>query len=285
MKQGKAKAKAKAKAKGNKSMMVPSSSLSNRSKIHVDLLPVLKDNYVYLIHNQEEAWVVDPGEAKPVIEAIQKRKLCLKGVVNTHHHFDHTGGNYKIKEAFSCPIYAPLKGKDNIKLADHWVHEGDKIEILHTEMEVLEVPGHTQDHIALYLKEAQALFSGDALFSLGCGFLFEGSPEQMWESLKRLRNFPDSTFLYCGHEYTLSNARFAKHVDPQNEELVAFYEEISLQVKRGEPTLPSTLGKEKRFNPFLRCDDLDFKEQLGLAHLSHQEVFAHLREQKNHFAP
>ena len=253
-------------------------------KIQIELIPALRDNYIYLVHDGEGAWVIDPGEARPVTEALQNRHLSLRGIVNTHHHFDHTGGNHELRESFSCPIYAPLKGKDKIKFAEHWIGEGDKIEVLNAKMEVLEVPGHTLDHIALYLSEAQALFVGDTLFSLGCGFLFEGSPEQMWVSLKRLRDFPDETFIYCGHEYTLSNAHFARHIDPQNKELIALCEQVSLQAKRGEPTLPSTLIREKKCNPFLRCDDHDFKKRLGVSHLSHEMFFAHLRKQKNHFA-
>ena len=181
-------------------------------------------------------------------------------------------------------IYAPLKGKNKIQGVDHWLCEGDKIDLLDTLVEVLEVPGHTQDHIALYIEKAKALFSGDTLFSLGCGFLFEGSSEQMWKSLQRLRNLPSATSVYCGHEYTMNNAHFVRHIDPQNRAFETLYKEIILQVKRGEPTLPSTLRREKRWNPFLKCDDLDFKERLGLPHLSHEAFFTYLREQKNNFS-
>ena len=269
--------------------------MNTKKDIEVCLLKALRDNYIYLIYNHgpnheknynisKEVWVVDPGEAKPVQIALKEQRLHLKGIINTHHHFDHTGGNRELKEAFSCPIYAPLKGKSKIKEADYWLEEGGTLELFKgIQAKILEVPGHTLDHVALYLDSPPSLFVGDTLFSLGCGFLFEGSPKQMWKSLQRLRKFPDTTHIYCGHEYTLSNARFAKHIEPKNKALQELYLELSLQRQRGEPTLPTTLAKEKRFNPFLRCDEPQFKSQLGLNALSDDEVFACLREQKNNF--
>ena len=251
--------------------------------IHVHFIKALKDNYIYLIHKDQESWVIDPGEAEPVKKALKKQNLLLKGIINTHHHFDHTNGNHELKREFSCPIYAPLKGKNKIEEVDHWLKEGDEMELLGTKMQVLEVPGHTLDHIALYFKAIEAFFVGDTLFSLGCGRLFEGNPEQMWQSLQRIRSFPDSTRIYCGHEYTLANAHFAKHIESQNKELKELYSELSLQRQRGEPTLPSILSKEKRLNPFLRCDEVSFKQLLGLDSISSEQVFAYLREKRDRY--
>lgn len=220
--------------------------------IDVVALHAFQDNYIWLIRSGRNAAVVDPGDARPVIEYLRTEQLDLTAILNTHHHADHIGGNGKLLEQFQAAVYAPHD--ERIADATHRLREGDRVTLgeLGLELEVLEIPGHTRSHIAFHA--AGMLFCGDTLFACGCGRLFEGTPRQMYASLAKLAALPDATRVYCGHEYTLSNLRFAQTVEPENPELVRWEQEASALRARNEPTLPSTIGREKAANPFLRCD-------------------------------
>ncbi|MBU0859895.1 MAG: hydroxyacylglutathione hydrolase, partial [Alphaproteobacteria bacterium] len=185
---------------------------------HVQIVPVLQDNYAYIIESDGVYAVVDPGEAGPVIEALQKNKLSA--ILLTHHHGDHIGGAAELKKRYSAAIIAPAAEEHRIQDIDVMVREGDIYTVGQTEFHVIETPGHTAGHVCFYAPAEKFLFSADTLFSLGCGRLFEGTAEQMWESLQKLAALPDDTLVYCGHEYTAANARFALDVEPDNKDLI-----------------------------------------------------------------
>lgn len=255
------------------------------AKLEVELVPALSDNYVYLIHDPEtgDTAVIDPAEPDPVIEALEHKGWKLGHILNTHHHADHIGGNMVLKERFGVPIVAPASEKSRIPVIDVAVREGDTYTVGKHTARVIETPGHTTGHIAFWFETADALFCGDTLFVLGCGRMFEGTPEQFWDSLKKLRGLPDSARVYCGHEYTQSNARFAVAVDPGNDALAARAKEIDATRAAGRPTIPSLLGDEKRINPFLRADDPAMQAAVGMAGKPAHAVFAEIRKRKDSF--
>lgn len=194
--------------------------------------------------------VVDPGDAAPVLEFLRRERRALAAVLCTHHHPDHVGGALTLRDACGVPVYGPAN--ETIDAVTHRLREGDSVELpsLGRRFDVLEIPGHTRGHIA-FVGDG-LLFCGDTLFSAGCGRLFEGTPEQMYRSLSRLAALPESTAVYCGHEYTLSNLSFALAVEPQNPDVLDYRREAQERLARGAPTLPSTIGRELRVNPFLR---------------------------------
>jgi hydroxyacylglutathione hydrolase len=187
--------------------------------IQIEIINALSDNYIYLLHNDKEniTAVIDPGEAEPVSKFLREKKLNLDQIINTHHHNDHTAGNKELKKIWGAKIIAPLYEKGRIPNVDIYVSEGDSISIAGKNAQVIYTPGHTLDHICFYIPDQKYLFSGDTLFYLGCGRVFEGTMEQMWKSLLKLKSLPDDTLVYCGHEYTLSNAKFSIHIDPNNQ--------------------------------------------------------------------
>lgn len=253
--------------------------------LDVTLIPALSDNYVYLLRDTEtgQTGVVDPAQAAPVQAALDERSWHLNLILNTHHHLDHTGGNVELKARHGALVCGPKADAGRIGALDRQLAEGDTIEIGNQEATVFEVPGHTAGHIAFWFAEAKALFCGDTLFALGCGRLFEGTPEQMWTSLRRLRDLPDDSMVYCGHEYTQSNARFAVHVDPNNGALADYRQWVDEQRSDGQPTIPTTLGREKRTNPFLRADVPAVAAAVGLVGSAPADVFAALRSRKDAF--
>ena len=255
------------------------------SSLTVEMIPVLSDNYVYLIHEASAGvtGVVDPAVAAPVLERLAEKGWSLDWILSTHHHADHTGGNMELKQATGCKIAGPGKDAARIPGIDVKLVEGDRFKLGEAEAEIFETPGHTSGHISYWFQGSNALFCADTLFSLGCGRLFEGTPEDMWKSLKKFDALPDQALVYCGHEYTQSNARFALSVDPDNVALKARAEEVDRQRAAGAPTVPTTLGMERATNPFLRPDDSAIRAQLAMEGADVVEVFAEIRRRKDSF--
>jgi hydroxyacylglutathione hydrolase len=232
-------------------------------------VPAFSDNYIWLVHDQEsgETAVVDPGDAAPVLAEAQRREWTIGQIWNTHWHPDHTGGNIAVKQATGARISGPAVGR--IPARDVGLAEGSDLRIGKHVARVIEVPGHTLDHVALIFDEERIAFVGDTLFAMGCGRLFEGTPQQMYRSLQRLAGLPEEARLYPAHEYTLSNARFAVHADPGNEALAGRLAEVEALREAGAITLPTTVAQERETNPFVRA--------------SNWEEFARLRADKDSF--
>ncbi len=252
----------------------------------VHQLPALNDNYIYLVedHNSDALAVVDPADASPVDKACRVLGKPLTHILNTHHHWDHTDGNKQLKERFNCEVIGAAIDAIRIPQIDLEVDEKSNLKIGSLEISILSVPGHTHGHIAYLIDDA--LFCGDTLFGGGCGRLFEGTPEQMWNSLTKLARLPDNTQLYCAHEYTLANLRFAKHVDRNNSELDARISTDTRKRMHRLPTIPSSIGVEKNTNPFLRPLDDDFCHQYAAAQGINSDpltVFTYLRASKDRF--
>lgn len=253
--------------------------------LEIVLVPALSDNYVYLLHDAGTGAtaVVDPAEAEPVEAALAERGWTLSQIVNTHHHHDHIGGNDALKAKYGVPIVGPRSEAARIPGMDVTVGDGDTVDIIGHTATVYETPGHTTGHIAFHIADSAALLCGDTLFALGCGRMFEGTPAQFWTSLSTLRSLPTETRIYCGHEYTQSNARFALSVDGGNAKLKARAEEIDRLRAAGRPTIPSTIGDELDTNPFLRADDPAMAAAVGMAGADPVAVFAEIRKRKDAF--
>ena len=251
--------------------------------LEIELVPCLRDNYAYLVHDRDAGLtaVVDPSEPEPVRKALLGRGWRLTHVLNTHHHFDHTGGNLPLKEASGATIVGPGKDRDRIPGIDIGVDETTGWSFGTRQVRVLEIPAHTRAHIAFVLDDAA--FTGDTLFAMGCGRLFEGTPAMMWTSLSKLMTLPDATRIFCGHEYTLNNGRFAVTLEPGNTALAARMREVEAARARQAPTIPSTLSLEKKTNPFLRPDSAEIRRSLGLVNGGDVEVFAEMRKRKDSF--
>jgi hydroxyacylglutathione hydrolase len=253
----------------------------------VEVFPVraFNDNYVWTLISGENAAVVDPGDATPVLEYLRAQKLTLTAILNTHHHADHVGGNEALLRQYRVPVYGPHD--ERIATVSHRLREGDRFMLdgIGIELSVLEIPAHTRSHIAFF--GADMLFCGDTLFACGCGRLFEGTPQDMYDALAKLTALPDRTRVYCGHEYTLSNIRFARAVDPDNALLVQWEQQAAAQRERGEVTLPSTIGREKAANPFVRCGEpaviAGASRHAGKALADAVSVLAEIRHWKNNF--
>lgn len=253
--------------------------------LDIHQIPVLHDNYVYLAHEAETGAtaVIDPAVAAPVLESADAKGWRITHILNTHHHGNHVGGNLEIKERTGCTIVGARSDAGRIPGIDVQLSEGDNYALGNATAKVIDVAGHTSGHIAYWFEESDALFCGDTVFALGCGRLFEGTPAQMWDSLSKLRALPDDTRVYCGHEYTAGNAKFALTIEPDNAELAARAEEIAAARARGEPTIPSQLGLEKRTNPFLRADLPELQAAIGMPNCSTVTAFAEVRGRKDRF--
>lgn len=256
--------------------------------IKIDALPAFTDNYIWLLQDLERrrCAVVDPGDAAPVQAWLAAhRDWQLSDILITHHHHDHVGGVAQLKAATGARVLGPAK--ENIPARDLALGEGDRVEVLSHIFDVTEVPGHTLGHIAYYQADQHWLFCGDTLFAAGCGRLFEGTAEQMHDSLSRLAALPAQTLVYCTHEYTLSNLRFAQAAEPNNPEVAQRLLEVSAWREAGQISLPSTLALERATNPFLRSAETSIKEKIderdGTRNRSPSEVFAGLRAWKDNF--
>ena len=228
------------------------------SALEIVRIPVLSDNYVWLVHDaaSKATTVVDPAVSDPVLAAANARGWAITDIWNTHWHPDHTGGNADIVARFGATVTGPEAERAKIATLDHGVAEGDTVRIGDHVAQVIETPGHTAGHIVFHLADDAILFSGDTLFAMGCGRLFEGEPAQMFANMQRFAQFDDATVVYGAHEYTLSNARFALTVEPDNVALQARMVSVEALRAAGEPTLPTTIGEERATNPFLRARDV-----------------------------
>ena len=255
------------------------------ARLSIELIPCLRDNYAYLVRDEGEGLcaVVDPSEPDPVKAKLKERGAKLTHILNTHHHFDHTGGNIPLKEEFGAIIVGPEKDRDRIPGIDVGVTESAPWQFGAHEARILEIPAHTRAHIAFVFSGSDAAFTGDTLFAMGCGRLFEGTPAMMWAAMQKLMTLPDRTRVYCGHEYTLANARFAVTVEPHNADLQARLKEVEAMRAKGEPTVPSTIGQEKRTNPFMRPDSPEIRKVLGMEAASDVDVLGETRKRKDNF--
>jgi hydroxyacylglutathione hydrolase len=253
--------------------------------LHILIIPALTDNYIYLLHEpvNGETAVVDPAEAGPVLDALKKNGWRLNYIFNTHHHGDHVGANLRLKQHTDCRIVGSAADRARIPGIDITVGDGDIVKLGNQAFRVIDTPGHTLGHIVYYNADSQALFCGDTLFSLGCGRLFEGSAEQMWHSLQKLKAFPAETRIYCAHEYTAANGRYALSVDADNSQLRQRISEVAELRRQNLPTLPSTIGEELATNPFFREDDANIRRYINMTEQSALATFAKLRQLKDQF--
>jgi hydroxyacylglutathione hydrolase len=235
------------------------------TQVQVTAIPALSDNYIWAIIHQDKAVIVDPGEAEPVERFLKQHHLSLAGILLTHHHWDHTNGAAALHQRYHVPVFGPAE--DHIPSVTHALRDGDSVKIPDFPIvwRVMAIPGHTLGHVAYYADGM--LFCGDTLFSAGCGRLFEGTAQQMYDSLSQLAALPCNTRVYCGHEYTVKNLQFAQTVEPENTRIVTRLEEVQALRNQQLPSLPSTIKIELETNPFLRCDS--------------PEVFAALRRLKD----
>jgi len=253
--------------------------------LNIHLVPCLSDNYAYLVHepSTNSVAVVDPSEAAPVNAALERHKLKLTHILNTHHHFDHTGGNLDLKEQHNARVVGPRADRERIPGIDEEVGEGDVWAFGAAKAKIFDIPAHTKGHIAFWFEADKAVFTGDTMFAMGCGRLFEGTPAQMWSSLSKLAALPADTRVFCGHEYTLSNGKFAVTLEPANAALKKRMAEVESLRAGGRPTIPSTIGLERETNPFLRPTSPELRKSLGLETADVVEVFAETRRRKDVF--
>ncbi|KAM0946525.1 putative hydroxyacylglutathione hydrolase [Dioscorea sansibarensis] len=259
---------------------------SMASSLEIELVPCLQDNYAYLLHDTDTGTVgvVDPSEALPIINALDRKNQNLTYILNTHHHHDHTGGNMELKARYGAKVIGSSKDKDRIPGIDITLHDGETWMFAGHEVLVMETPGHTKGHVSYYFPGCGAVFTGDTLFSLSCGKLFEGSPEQMVSSLQKIMSLPEETNVYCGHEYTMSNTKFALSIDPNNEALQAYAAHVAQLHSKNLPTIPTMLKTEKLCNPFLRTSSTEIRQALNIpVSASDAKALGIIRQAKDNF--
>lgn len=251
----------------------------------VSLFLCLQDNYGVLLHDPASGATaaIDAPEPEPVEAALKAKGWKLTDILVTHHHADHTQGIPALKQKHGCRVVAPQEVSSRFDFVDETVREGDRVSVGKLTGSVIDTPGHTAGHISYWFHDDALAFVGDTLFSIGCGRVIEGTAEMMWTSLKKLRDLPDDTQIYCGHEYTLANIRFALTIEPDNAALKARAKEAEQEVARKRPTIPTSLGDEKKENPFLRADIAEVAAGIGMAGKPAAQVFAEIRERKNRF--
>ena len=253
--------------------------------INIEPIEAFSDNYIWLLTTNEGSLVIDPGESNKLLKILKEKDLDLKAILITHHHYDHTGGIEEILSAKSIDVYGP---NNNINSINIRVSNGSKINLLGIEFEVIEIPGHTLDHVAFFSENNgnPILFCGDTLFAGGCGRVFEGTFEQMHDSLSILKELPINTKIYCGHEYTESNLKFAKSVEPLNQKIVSRYNEVIELRKQGIPSLPTTLELELETNPFLRVGLKEVQQEISKKFntpKNDKDIFTAIRQWKDNF--
>ena len=251
----------------------------------VEQFPVRSDNFGVLIHDPDQRVTasIDAPEEEPIVARLREKGWTLDRILTTHHHSDHVEANLALKHAYGCSITGPAREADRIPGIDTQVGGGDTFQFGGFEVRVIDTPGHTLGHVSYWLPAAGVAFVADTLFALGCGRVFEGTPEMMWASLERLAGLPNETVIYCGHEYTEANARFAVTIEPENAELMRRAEEVRRLRSEGKATLPTTVALEKRTNPFLRANERTIRARLGMEQAPPAAVFAEIRRRKDNF--
>ena len=253
--------------------------------LNIEIIPCLNDNYSYLLCDEQTNTIaiVDPSDFISCDEIIKKKYNKLDYILNTHHHFDHVGGNQKLKEKYKSKVLGSEIDKDRIPGIDIALKDKQNFKLGNSSLEVIFVPGHTKGHIAFYFEEEKIVFTGDTLFSLGCGKVFEGTYDQMFNSLNKLKNLPINTKIYCGHEYTKKNLEFCLEYDFKNKFLKKKGDWIKSKIKSSSPTVPVSIDEEKKTNIFLRCNEPSIKNALNLDNASEREIFSKLRDLKDSF--
>jgi len=253
--------------------------------LKVDIIACLQDNYSYVIHDEDAdiVGVVDPSEFSPIDNFIKKKFNKINFILNTHHHFDHTGGNLELKKKYNSKIIGSAEDEKRIPGIDIKLLNNDIFKFGNVDFNIILVPGHTSGHICFYSKKEKVIFTGDTLFSLGCGRVFEGTYLQMLNSLTRIKKLPRDTNIYCGHEYTKKNLEFCRKYEPDNNFLKDKKNWISLKLNKKEPTIPITIENELNTNIFLRCDVFAIKKSLGMENSPEVEIFKKLRDIKDSF--
>jgi hydroxyacylglutathione hydrolase len=253
--------------------------------LDVEIIPCLKDNYSYVIYDQESnlTGVIDPSEFNPIDKFISSKYQKLDYIFNTHHHHDHVGGNIDLKKKYNAKILGSEIDKSRIPGIDVTLGKNENIKLGKTNFEIIFVPGHTKGHIAFYSQENKLIFTGDALFSLGCGRIFEGSAKQMYQSLNKIKNLPGDTRIFCGHEYTKSNLKFCMRFDKKNKDLSKKIKWVNERLNKNIPTVPVSLSRELKTNIFLRCDNVIIKNELKMTNSPDDLIFEKLRNLKDQF--
>lgn len=263
----------------------PNKRQSKMTKLDIHQIPVMRDNYVYLLHEADAdlTAALDPAVHEPVLEALKQKGWTLTHILNTHHHNDHVGGNLALKEATGCTIVGAKIDNYRIPGIDIEVSDGEFFALGGAIANVMEVPGHTKGHIVYWFDASDALFCGDTMFAMGCGRLSEGTAEELWASLTKLMALPDKTRIYCAHEYTQANGAFALSVEPGNEALVNRMKEVNAKRAKGISTVPSLLGEERSTNPFLRPNSSEIQQTIGLSTQDNLSIFTEIRKRKDDF--
>jgi hydroxyacylglutathione hydrolase len=253
--------------------------------MNIEIITCLDDNYSYIIYEEKTNTVaiIDPSEFGPCDEVINKKYKKLDYILNTHHHYDHVGGNEKLKKKYGSTVLGFEGDKDRIPFVDKFLHDNQNFNIGNMSFLVIFIPGHTTGHVAFYSKNEKIIFTGDTLFSLGCGRVFEGTNEQMFNSLNKFKKLPPDTKIYCGHEYTKKNLEFCIKYEPNNKYLKKKKDWVNTKIKSGLPSIPVSLEEELRTNIFLRCNEQEVKIALNLNNSSEQEIFTKLRDLKDNF--
>jgi hydroxyacylglutathione hydrolase len=251
----------------------------------IEIIPCLNDNYSYLIHDEisNTVAIVDPSEFIPCNTIISKNYKKLDFILNTHHHYDHVGGNEELKKKYNSKVLGFENDKNRIPQIDTVLKDNQEFKIGTLNFTTIFIPGHTRGHVAFYFKKERVVFSGDTLFSLGCGRVFEGTYKQMFQSLNKLKNLPGETKVYCGHEYTFKNLEFCLKFNPNNDFLKKKKDDIKLSLKNKKPTIPSTIADEIKANIFFRVNDPDVKKAINLENSPDIEIFTKLRDLKDNF--